>query len=295
MKDAFSSFHPVVNFTYFTAAILFSMFFMHPVFLAVSLLCGMIYSIRLNGMRALRFNLFYLLPTLVLVALINPAFNHEGVTILLYVNDNPITLESIVYGIASSAMFVSVILWFSCYNTVMSSDKFIYLFGRVIPALSLILSMVLRFVPKFKAQVRVISNAQRCIGRDVKTGTVLQRAKNGITILSILTTWALENAIETANSMKSRGYGLKGRTSFSNYRFDSRDKAVFSVMGSLMLAVLAGAVTGENSLRYFPSLSANPVSAWSVLVYLSYASLLLLPVVFDSLEELRWYRMKSKI
>lgn len=295
MKDTFSTFHPVVNFTYFTAAILFSMFFMHPVFLAVSLLCGMIYSIRLNGMRALRFNLIYLLPTLVLVALINPAFNHEGVTILLYVNDNPITLESIVYGIASSAMFISVILWFSCYNAVMSSDKFIYLFGRVIPALSLILSMVLRFVPKFKAQVRVISNAQRCIGRDVKTGTVLQRAKNGITILSILTTWALENAIETANSMKSRGYGLKGRTSFSNYRFDSRDKAVFSVMGLLVLTVLAGAVTGENSLRYFPSLSARPVSAWSVLVYLSYASLLILPVVFDSLEELRWYRMKSKI
>ena len=89
----------------------------------------------------------------------------------------------------------------------MTSDKFVYLFGRVIPALSLVLSMTLRFVPKFKAQVKIVSSAQRCVGRDVSNGGVLQRARNGLTILSILVTWALENAIETADSMRSRGYG----------------------------------------------------------------------------------------
>ena len=44
------------------------------------------------------------------------------------------------------------------------------------------------------------------------SGSLLQRLKNAITILSIMVTWALENAIETADSMKSRGYGLPGRT-----------------------------------------------------------------------------------
>ena len=110
----------------------------------------------------------------------------------------------------------------------MTSDKFVYLFGRVIPALSLVLSMTLRFVPKFKAQIQVVSEAQRCVGRDVSNGSVLQRLRNGITILSIMVTWALENAIETADSMKSRGYGLPGRTAFSIYRFDSRDKAALA-------------------------------------------------------------------
>lgn len=96
----------------------------------------------------------------------------------------------------------------------MTSDKFVYLFGRIIPALSLVLSMSLRFVPRFTAQIKVISNAQKCVGRDVGSGGLIKRAKQGIKILSILVTWALENAIDTADSMKDRGYGLPGAPPF---------------------------------------------------------------------------------
>lgn len=295
MRDAFSRCHPVVNFTYFAAVLLFSMFFMHPVFLGISLAASMVYSIWLNGGRAVRFHFLYMLPMLLLVALINPAFNHEGMTILVYVNDNPITQESIVYGVASAVMFISVIIWFSCYNVVMTSDKFIYLFGRLIPALSLILSMVLRFVPKFKAQIRVISNAQKCIGRDVSNGNLWTRARNGIKILSILVTWALENAIETADSMRSRGYGLKGRTSYSRYRFDQRDKLLLGVLGFLILCVLAGACLQENTIQYFPFIKMNAVTAVSVFVYLAYFLLCMLPMGLNIWEEWTWHRLHSKL
>lgn len=61
-------------------------------------------------------------------------------------------------------MMVTVITWFSCCNVVMTSDKFVYLFGKLIPALSLILSMTLRFVPRFTAQIKVVTQAQRCVG-----------------------------------------------------------------------------------------------------------------------------------
>ena len=106
-----------------------------------------------------------LLPMALMAALINPAFNHEGATLLAYLpSGNPLTLESIAYGFAAAAMLAAVVLWFSCYTAVMTSDKFVYLFGRVIPALSLVLSMTLRFVPKFKAQIQVVSEAQRCVG-----------------------------------------------------------------------------------------------------------------------------------
>ena len=85
-------------------------------------------------------------------------------TVITYLGTgNPLTLESILYGLAAAAMLVTVIGWFSCYNAVMTSDKFIYLFGRIIPSLSLLFSMVLRFVPRFKAQLKTVSAAQRCI------------------------------------------------------------------------------------------------------------------------------------
>ena len=111
----------------------------------------------------MRFTLLYMLPLLLMAAIVNPAFNHEGGTLLTYLpSGNPLTLESIVYGLAAATMLIAVIIWFSCYTEVMTSDKFVYLFGRIIPALSLVLSMTLRFVPKFKAQIKVVSEVQQC-------------------------------------------------------------------------------------------------------------------------------------
>lgn len=285
----FAGYHPAVNFLYFSLVLLASMFFMHPICLVISMCCSFFYSLLLSGKRALRFNLFYMLPMMIVAALINPAFNHEGVTILYYLHTgNPLTRESIIYGIAAAVMFFCVICWFSCYNAVMTSDKFIYLFGRVIPALSLILSMALRFVPKFKAQVRVISNAQRCVGRDISNGSILQRAKHGLTILSIMTTWALENAIETADSMKSRGYGLPGRTAFSIFHFDRRDKVAAGIIGGMGLYVFGGAFFGNLYWRYYPSMKGVALNFFSITTLIAYGGLCLIPSIMELWEDRKW-------
>lgn len=294
MKDSFSTYHPIINFMYFMVVIIFSMFFMHPVFLVISLICSMIYSIYLNKRKAFKFNIVYMLPLLLLMILINPIFNHYGVTILIYLNDNPITLESVVYGVASAIMYVSVIIWFSCYNSIMTSDKFIYIFGKIIPSLSLIISMVLRFVPRFKEQIKIISNAQKCIGRDVSQGNIFRRARNGMKILSIMITWALENSIDTADSMKSRGYGLKGRTSFSNFRFNKRDKIIFTIMSFLTIIVLIGCFCGENNIKYNPQIVYKTISPFSICIYFSYFLLLIIPVILDVMEDIKWYYIKLK-
>lgn len=295
MSDSFSRCHPAVNFAFFAGAIGCAMFLTHPVFLGSSFCCAMVYSIYLNRGKAVRFNLFAMLPMMLAVAVFNPLFSHEGVTILFYLRNNPITLESILYGLAMGAMFGAVMLWFSCYNAVMTSDKFIYLFGRIIPALSLIFSMVLRFVPKFKAQLKRISAGQACLGRDMKNGNLLERARHGIRILSILVTWALENAVETADSMRSRGYGLKGRTSFSIFRLDCRDKALLAVMAGLAAVFIWGMYMGEGKMRYFPSVAMKTPGVSGILAYLAYGVFLLLPVGIDLWEDLQWRRTRSKL
>lgn len=296
MKDAFSTYHPLVNFLYFAFVFAFSMVFMHPVCLAVSLICGFIYSISLKGKKALKFNIAFLLPVMLVTALINPAFNHEGATILTYLPaGNPLTLESITYGIAASIMLSAVICWFSCYNEIMTSDKFVYLFGRIIPAMSLILSMSLRFVPKFKAQIKVVSNAQKCIGRDASNGGIFERARHGITILSVMVTWALENAIETADSMKSRGYGLPGRTAFSIYRFDNRDKKALAAIAFLGCYILSGGIFDGLKWRYFPSMKGAVSGIYTISLWISYMGLCLVPVIVDRQEERQWNATQLKI
>lgn len=291
--NEFMTYHPIVNFTYFVLIIIFSMFFMHPICLIISLFCSFTYSILLNGKKAVRFNFVYMLPVLLMSALINPAFNHEGITILTYLpGGNPLTLESIIYGLAAAVMLVTVICWFSCYNAVMTSDKFIYLFGRIMPSLSLVFSMSLRFVPRFKMQLKVIADAQRCVGRDISEGSMVQRVKHGITIMSVMITWAFENAIQTADSMKSRGYGLSGRTAFSIFRFDKRDKTAFIYIILLSAYVFIGRILGQASYRYFPSFKSAPLSCYGISVFLAYFLLCMTPVFIEMREEYKWKSIK---
>lgn len=292
MKDTFSTYHPIINFTYLIALILLSMFFMHPVFLLISLISSMLYSIKLKGVKALRFNLLYMLPMLLFFVAINVLLNHRGATILLYINDKALTLEGIVYAICSSVMFISVIIWFSCYNEIMTSDKFIYLFGRVIPSASLIFSMVLRFVPRIKEQIKVISNGQKSMGRDVTQGNLFKRIRSGMNILSILITWVLEDSIDTADSMNDRGYGLNGRTSFSIYRFDKRDKIILSIIVLFIGIVLVGGIAGVNGVVFFPTIKLARISKLSIISYVAYGGLCLIPIILDALEELKWKLLK---
>ena len=292
--NEFAKYHPLINFIYFTAVIVFSMIFVHPICLVTSLLCSVMYSIILNGKKALKF-IEMLLPLMLISALINPAFNHEGVTVIAYLpSGNPLTLESILYGIVAASMVATVICWFSCFNKIMTSDKFIYLFGRIIPSLSLILSMTFRFVPKFKEQVQEVSNAQKSMGRDTSEGSVFVRVKNSIRILSAVITWSLENAIETADSMRSRGYGLPGRTAFSIYRFDDRDKNVLAWLIFCGAYILSGWLAGGMYFRYYPTVKTALGTPLTISFMFVYLALVLTPVILDRKEDRQWKSLQSE-
>lgn len=296
MKDTFSQMHPIVNFIFFAFVIGLSMFILNPVCLAISLFCALINALYINGKKAVKLSLLYLLPTIVLISIINPVFNHDGVTILAYFPwNNPLTLESIFYGIATAVLLSSVVLWFSCFNKIMTSDKFIYLFGRIIPSLSLVLSMALRFVPKFIAQFNVVRNTQKCIGRDISDGPLFYRLKNAVKIISIMITWALENAIETADSMKSRGHGLKGRTAFSIYRFSRRDAAVLTAIVIIGVILILMSIIDVAKFRYFPSVKGNVINVASIVYYILYFALMILPFIINVREGVRWKHLKSAI
>ena len=289
MRDCFSTYHPVVNFVFFAEVLGFSMFLLHPVCLVISLLCGVGYALCLNGRKAVGLCLKAVLPMMVFTAILNPIFSHEGITILTYLpSGNPLTLESVLYGLAAAAMLGAVVLWFSCFSAVITSDKFVYLFGRVIPALSLVLSMALRFVPRFLAQLKVVTRAQKCIGRDPSRGGLVHRIRCAGGILTVMIAWSLENAIDTADSMKSRGYGLPGRTAFSIFRFDKRDRNALLLLAALGLLVLAGALSDGLSWRYFPTLKWTLAQPMSVLTLCSYLALCAFPIIFNRKEARKW-------
>lgn len=287
--------HPAISFGYFAFIILITVVFLHPVMLGISLVSSLLYAIYLNGIKSLRFTLLFLVPMMLLAAIINPLFNHLGNTVLFTVANIQITLESTLYGLATAAMLAAVILWFSCYNKIMTSDKFIYLFGRIIPAISLIISMALRFIPRYIAQIKKISYAQRAIGRDVGSGRIIDRLRSGADVLSIMVTWALENGVDTADSMRSRGYGLKGRSAYSLYQPNSRDKTLAAFSLYLAVLVIAGIALRLVLISYFPLIELNHLSVSALFVYLAFLLLCLFPLLLDGFEELKWRFSRSRI
>ena len=294
--NEFKTYHPIVNLFYFLFTIIFSCLFMHPVCLSISIGCSFAYSVILGGKKTFKSNLIYMIPMIILTAMLNPLFNHEGVTIIRYLpNGNPLTLESVVYGVLAAVMIASVICWFSCYNRVMTSDKFIYLFGRIIPALSLIISMTLRFVPRFTAQIKTVSASQKLMGRDISSGNIIKRASCGLSILSIMITWSLENAVETADSMKARGYGFPGRTAFSIYKFDRRDLSSLCAILFLATYILAGYILGVADFNCFPVIKSINYTPYTISVFSAYFLLCAFPIIIELWEVRRWKALKSKI
>lgn len=295
MKSVFSTYHPIINFGFFLAVIGIGIFMQHPVLVAIAMIASLSYAVMLGGRGAVKFAVCFVLPMILVFIAVNILVNPRGETALFLSEYRAYTLEAAIYGCVAGFMLGTVLLWFSCYNKIMTGDKFAYLFGRITPAISLIFSMVMRFVPNFKMQMQKIANAQKCIGRNVTDGKIKEKVHHGMRLLSIMMTWALENAIDSADSMRSRGYGLKDRSIFSIYRFDVRDIAAAVFLVIMTVIVLIGVAMGKCSVEFYPTIIMERIDAVTVIVFAAYAALCFFPIAVELKEAVAWKLSQSKI
>ena len=292
--STFAGCHPAVNLIFFLFTIGITMFSMSPVFLAATLVFSWLYSILLNGKKAIKSNLLFTLPIVVIMAVINTLFTHNGATVLFYVNNSRITLEALLYGLAAAVLLSSIIVWFSCFNVVMTSDKLIFIFGKAAPVLGLTLSMIFRFIPLLKARFREISMGQRCLGRHV-TGGFMAKLRQVTKEVSILISWSLEAAIETSDSMEARGYGLPGRTSFHLFKMTPTDKVLLTGISISGIIGAVGCALGKTSIYYYPKVVLGQWDIMTVITFAAYIALLAVPVIADILGEIKWQQYRLEI
>lgn len=270
--------HPAVNLIYFATVIAATIGFQYPVFLAISFLSACAYSIRRNRRKAVVFNLC-MLPLAAAFAVYYSSYHHFGITVLQqnFVGNN-MTLESLVYGLVLGICAAGVCIWMSCVYSVFSTDKMVYLFGRVSPRVSLFLAILLRMVPRIKKEAKKINMAQRGIGRGAGQGNGWQRIKNTIRILSMLITWTIDSLMTASDAMRSRGSSLRGRTAFFIYRFDNRDRAYVIGMFLCITLTIMAVLLKFTDMSYDPRILWKPVTPVSCLFYFGYAVLCLMPL-----------------
>lgn len=314
MSSGFKGYHPLVNVLFFISIIAFGMLLRHPVYLVISFISSTAYYLKLSGKDGRKTVFRFLLPMLLFVVIINSFFNHYGVTTLFILSSgNNFTFEALVMGIVSGITVVSVIQWFFCCNEVVTEDKFMHIFGRILPKGALVVSMILRFVPLYRRRYKEISQARKCMGLN-GTDSFICKMKNTFKNIGILVSWSFENAIETADSMKARGYGLKGRTYYSRFQWHTGDTLALILLVLFDALIIFGLISNSAYCIYNPyviinqpseigttyiinelNLTINPFGFLSIISLSAFTLLCFLPLTIDLKEDIKWHRLQSKI
>ena len=286
MKDEFGRFHPISNLIFFIAVIAFSTFWMQAGMIAVSFVCATVYYFMLKKREGIKYFLMVCVA-MVTASIINPLFSHRGETVLFRLpTGNPVTVESIIFGLLAGIILGEVLLWFSMFNNVMEDDKWTATIGKIAPTISMIITMVLRFVPKYTKFTKKTRDIQMANG--FNSG---KKLKNEMQVYSITATWALETSIDTADSMRARGYGSKKRTNYHNYKFELRDLAFVLWVIALSAIILYMANVDKIHTFFYPTLRNKE----SIVVLVAYIILCLTPILINIWETIRWHLLRSKI
>lgn len=288
---SFEDTNPIAVSVYFLTVTMISMFTMDAFLIILSLFGALSYYFVKNGLSKPKSHLFPLLLFIV-TALVNPFISHKGATVLFVLNNNPVTLEAILYGLVMAAMLTGVLYWFRIFSDIMTSDKLIYVFGALSPKIALMLSLSLRYVPYFTSQIKKIKNAQTALGL-YKEDNIVDRMKGGMRIFSVMVTWVLENGIITADSMTARGYGIGKRSRFSIFSWKAQD--VLLLILSMMLAISSFLLLRNTGFTYYPYFESPYLTFKTALGYAAYFLLSLLPTVIHVKEAAKWRFLRSKI
>lgn len=256
--------HPLVCFVWLCFVLGITIFSRSPVLLGESAVFSAVCAIRSGRGSALP----AAAALMFVFALSNPLFSHNGATSLFFIGDLPITLEALAYGAVFGCMLFAAVLWGSFSTAFMTSDKYIWLFGRVLPAAGLTLSCALRFVPLFVKRTAQFRAARR-------DGSLRGFLKAFGASLS----FSAEEAISAADSMRSRGYGSGRRSFYSLYRFSVSDGltlAVVVVSGTCCALLCA---FGAGRFFFYPALGTIPLAAKDAALYANFALLCLIGAV----------------
>lgn len=281
---SYNDYNPFVLLVYYTTVAIIAFMCQNLLISGLIMAGGMLHFSLRPGKKKLRSNIFYLLFGM-LLAIVNPIFNHRGATVLFVMNDNPITLEALIYGIYSAITIIAILYLFRIFSSIMTSDKIIYMLGKISGRAALTFSMSLRYIPLLRSYTAETGNAMTALGKCSEEG-IFDKIKSRLNIFSIVMTRSLENGIITADSMTARGYGTGRRTSFSPIRFKASDLIFLLLTLGLSAVIFTGIALGSTACEFYPEYSAPACNILSYICITATALLAFLPIAADKLSNI---------
>lgn len=281
--EAFSMSHPVVPALYIVLTLALTMFSMQPVLIALSLAGGLAYGFATRGAARTLSALRWQLPVILIIALVNPLFSASGSTELFRIGMRAVYLESMAYGLCMGGLFMASVLWFEAAASMLEYDKVLALLGNAVPVIALMISMCMRLIPQFLRRGRTVLAVQDAI--DVPGRAPADPVRPRLRASSVLMGWGMEDSLERADAMRSRGWGaVPRRTTYARYRLRRGD--VIALVGLTLLGAAAVAVawTATTQYSFYPQLSVP--APWPG--YVVFAAWMALPCVLRAIDEKRF-------
>ena len=290
---AYERIHPAVLLIYILSVTIPAVFTLNPL-LPLAAFCAVLVLLLLIESEPPKVRtVLWLTLLFAAVVITNPLFSHRGRTELFFLNGHAITLEAVLYGVRNATCVLAVLLWCRCLNRFVTGERWIALLGNIAPKTALLLSSSLRMIPLLRKRGETMRNEQRTLGL-YGDGDAVGRITGGAKTFSMLVTWSLDHAVSVSSSMKARGYGLKGRTHYSVFRFRKEDGVLLFLILLLDSVVIAALAAGALHTDFYPVLSVSR-SALTVPGLTAYIILVLGAPLYEGRHRLLWNCYRSKI
>ena len=288
MKNRFERFHPLVSFLFYTGSISLLILMLHPIFLCIAMVIIFLINVIHDHLSGLRRWLFFILSTFLFMLIMNPFFNERGRHLLFVLNEHRVTVEAVVYGGMNALSIIGVIGLFVSFNIVMTPNKLLFLFAKILPQFAVLLMLTLRFIPLMRRRLEEISLIQKSKGISVSHGKWGTRVRTGMLYVQTLLTYSLEEAIQTADSMKARGYGKGMRTSYEYFKFRKSDAVATLFLLGLFSFIIVGRLSGFGFLTIYPIMEQWQISKMDLELLICYFLFLSFPLLVEAGGTFRW-------
>jgi len=285
--------HPGAVCAYVLCVTLPVIFEIDPATAGTGLLSGLLLLFLLQGRLSRRELMLY--PGIVLISgLLNPVFNHNGRTVLFFLNRNPVTREAALYGLVMGMMIAAALVWGRCFTMMMDTDRLLTVTGALSPKLSLMLSMTLRYIPLLRTRTRMTREAQEGLGL-IREENGIDRIHGALRVFDGMVTWGLENGIIMADSMTARGFGSGRRSRYRLYPWERKDTAWTAGSLAMLGAVLWARLAGLTGVTWYPEMTAPALTAGGLAARTAFAVLCLAGSGMEIRERIKWNRLRSGI
>ncbi len=241
--------HPSVYLIYFFVLIIFALLFDDLYYLLIFIIAILALIILQGAKSKISDALKLFIPISIIIIILNPLVSHNGTTEIPLFFNFTITLESFVYGLLMALSLLIIYLIFVSFNSYVDYQQLLYLASNHFPNICMILIMAMRFVSLLTYRFKEVEKIHSYDGKS-------KIDKYG-SLVAVVLSWSLEEAMLTSKSMKARGYGVAKRTNYLKFEFNKIDYVILLIIAISSVILLIGYTQGYGLVSIYPTISPD--------------------------------------